>query len=113
MRTLAGPLMVLPSDPLTDENVMLWSTTKFQPMDNGGSGFGPTDQSATRTAMHNFPDEPSVAYLRRIGIKEVIVVKDRIAGNTDYPNAGTTQPVDDLGITRQDDGDTIVYTIGS
>ena len=36
-----GPLLVLPSDQLRDEHVMLWMTDRFQPIVNGGSGFTP------------------------------------------------------------------------
>ena len=60
MRTVDGPIMVLPSDDLQDENVMIWSTTKFQPMVNGGSGFDPTDQQETRAIARSFPDQASV-----------------------------------------------------
>ncbi len=106
-----GPLMVLPSDQLNDENVMIWSTTKFQPMVNGGSGFYPVGQTATREAVKSFPDQASVDYLRHLGVKTVLVVKSRAAG-TDYARAAALDvPVDDLGITREDAGDTLVYTL--
>lgn len=111
MSTVGAPLLVLPSDPLTDSNIMLWSTTKFQRMVNGNSGFYPTDQQQTRQAAKSFPDQPSVDYLRQLGIKYVLVVKDRAAGG-DYAKAASLDtPVDGLGITRVDQGDTILYTL--
>ncbi len=111
-RTVSGPMMVLPSDQLTDENVMIWSTTKFQKMVNGGSGFYPNDQQATRDAVKSFPDAASVQYLRQLGIRSVIVLKAQ-AQNSDYARAAATDvSIDGLGITRQDDGDTIIYTLG-
>jgi hypothetical protein len=111
-RTVSGPMIVLPSDQLTDENVMIWSTTKFQQMVNGGSGFYPNDQQATRQAVKSFPDAASVQYLRQLGIRSVIVLKSQ-AQNSDYARAAATDvSIDGLGITRQDDGDTIVYTLG-
>ena len=112
MRTVGAPLMVLPSDPLTDMNIMLWSTTKFQKMVNGNSGFYPTDQTHTRDVVKSFPDQTSVDYLRQLGIRYVLVVRDRAAGG-DYAKAATMEtPVDGLGITREDQGDTILYTLG-
>jgi hypothetical protein len=111
MRTATGPLMVLPSDQLTDENVMIWSTTKFQPMVNGGSGFYPVGQGATREAVKSFPDQASVDYLRKLGVQTVIVLKSKTAG-TDYARAASLDvPIDGLDITRKDDGDTLVYTL--
>ncbi len=112
MRTVGQPLMVLPSDPLTDMNIMFWSTTRFQSMVNGNSGFYPVHQTEIRNAVKSFPDQASVDYLRQLGIKFVLVVKDRAAGG-DYAKAASPDtPVDGLGITRQDQGDTILYTLG-
>ena len=111
MRTV-GPLLVLPSDQLQDENVMIWSTSKFQKMVNGGSGFQPNDQANTRQVVHSFPDEASVTYLRQLGVRTVIVLKAQAAGSADYArSADLSAPIAGLGIERQDDGDTIVYTL--
>jgi hypothetical protein len=112
MRTVEGPLLVLPSDQLQDENVMIWSTSKFQKMVNGGSGFQPNDQANTRQVVHSFPDEASVTYLRQLGVRTVVVLKAQAAGSADYArSADLSAPIDGLGIQRQDDGDTIVYTL--
>jgi hypothetical protein len=112
MRTVDGPLLVLPSDALTDENVMLWSTTKFQKIVNGGSGFYPTDQQEVRNVAKSFPDQASVQYLRGLGIRAVVVLKQQAAGSTDYSKAASPDvPLDGLGITRADMGDTFVYRL--
>jgi hypothetical protein len=110
-RTATGPMMVLPSDQLTDENVMLWATSKFQPIVNGGSGFYPADQAAAREAMKSFPDQSSVDYLRRIGVKTVIVLKAKAAGSPYAAAAAPDAPIDGLGLDRRDDGDTLIYTL--
>jgi hypothetical protein len=111
MRTVAGPMLVLPSDSLIDENVMLWSTSKFQRIVNGGSGFVPNDQSQVRTIAKSFPDQASVTYLRQIGVRAVVVLKAQ-AANSDYARAAALDtPIDGLGIDRRDDGDTLIYTI--
>ncbi|GAA5189152.1 hypothetical protein GCM10023322_41400 [Rugosimonospora acidiphila] len=112
MRTVQGPMLVLPSDALTDENVMFWSTTKFQKIVNGGSGFYPADQQNTRNIAKSFPDQPSVDYLRGLGIRAVVVLKAQALNSTDYAKAAAPDvPIDGLGITRQDMGDTIVYEL--
>jgi hypothetical protein len=114
MRTVEGPMMVLPSDQTTDEIVMLWSTTKFQKMVNGGSGFTPSDQSKLREAAKSFPNAASVQALRAAGVKTVVVLRDpppslvsnayTYAENPDAPIAG-------LGIDRTVDDQTIIYTL--
>jgi hypothetical protein len=112
MRTVDGPLMVLPSSDLQDENAMIWSTTKFQRMVNGGSGFDPNDQQNTRAITRSFPDAASVDYLRRLGIRTVIVLKAQAAGSADYARAADPNvSMDGLGISRVDDGDTYIYTL--
>jgi hypothetical protein len=111
-RTVEGPMLVLPSDSLIDENVMLWSTSKFQDMVNGGSGFLPNDQQQARQVAKSFPDQGSVDYLRQIGVRTVVVLKQQAAGSADYAKAAAPDvPIDGLGISRQDEGDTIVYTL--
>jgi len=107
MRTAEGPLMVLPSDQLTDMNVMLWSTDKFQPMVNGGSGFVPVRQEQIRQATHTFPDMASVNYLRELGVKAVIVLRGRVAG-TPWQGAPDA-PVEGLDITREEVDDAVVF----
>jgi hypothetical protein len=111
VRDAAGPMVVLPSDQLTDETVMLWSTTRFQQMINGGSGFSPVDQAAARDALLSFPDQASVDYLRRLGVRTVVVLKDKVE-NTEYAAAAAPAPGDeDLGLTWRDEGQTIVFTL--
>jgi hypothetical protein len=104
-------MIVLPSEPIFDMQVMLWTTTRFQPMVNGNSGFPPTDQAATRDAMKAFPDQSSVDRLHELGIKTVVVLKDRVAG-TEYAKAATPDPsVEALGLTWRDDGQAIIFTL--
>jgi len=111
VRDAVGPMIVLPTSQWDDENVMLWSTTRFQPIVNGGSGFYPPEQTAAREAMKSFPDASSVDFLHQLGVKTVVVVKDKVLG-TDYARAATPDPsVRDLGLTWRDDGQSIIYTL--
>jgi hypothetical protein len=109
LRSVAGPLLVLPSDQGTDQQVMLWSTTRFQATVNGGSGFTPQRLAEIRQATVTFPDEASVTYLRNLGVKTVVLLRDRVVGT---PWQTTIDlPVDALGIQREDAGNVVVYRI--
>jgi hypothetical protein len=115
MRTVDGPMLVLPSDQTTDEMVMLWSTTRYQSIVNGGSGFAPDVQARLRGAAVNFPDAESVATLRAAGVKSVIVLRNKPPTllPDDFGKAeDLAAPIDGLGITRTIDDETIIYTLG-
>jgi hypothetical protein len=109
MRVSNGPILVLPSDQKTDQHVMLWSTSRFQDIVNGGSGFTPRRLEEVRQVTANFPDSASIDYLRELGVRTVVVLKDRVAGT---PLQTTIDlPVDTLGISREDVGETVVYRL--
>ncbi|WP_262285030.1 hypothetical protein [Micromonospora sp. MA102] len=109
MRTVDGPMLVLPSSQNLDQPVMLWSTDRFQRMVNGGSGFTPNSQAQVRDATVSFPDFGSVDYLRKLGVKNVVVLRDRLGGT---PWEGMLdRPVDGLGVTREEVGDAVVYRL--
>jgi hypothetical protein len=59
----------------------------------------------------HFPDATSVAELRRIGVKHVVVLRDEVAG-TRYAGA-VNGPTDALGLTREEAGDLVIYTLAS
>ncbi|MGK5673838.1 hypothetical protein ACSNOB_13480 [Micromonospora sp. URMC 106] len=109
MRTVAGPLLVLPSSQNLDQPVMLWSTTRFQDIVNGGSGFTPRQLDEVRRVSLSFPDQTSVDYLRVLGVRNVLLMRDQIAGT---PWEVTVDaPVDGLGITREEMGQVVVYRL--
>jgi hypothetical protein len=107
MRTVPGPMLVLPTAELTDQTVQLWSTTKFQDMANGGGGFGAQAQSELRAKVAGFPDATSINYLDSIGVRRVLLLSDHIAG-TSWENAGDL-PVDNLDIRREDVPGAVVF----
>jgi hypothetical protein len=101
------PLLVLPSDGLLELNIMLWSTDGFPRIANGLAAWVPTTQGQIRASTVSFPDQASVAYLRSIGIRSVLVLPDRLIGT---PWEGVlSRPVDGLGITRQDSADAVLF----
>ncbi|GAB1688419.1 hypothetical protein KRM28CT15_02220 [Krasilnikovia sp. M28-CT-15] len=110
MRTVASSTLVLPTFTLSDQTVMLWSTSRFQPLANGGGAFAPAHQAELRRNAVTFPDQASIAYLRGLGVQTVLLVRSQAAG-TPWERAGDV-PVDPLGITREDlDEDTVLFHI--
>jgi hypothetical protein len=106
MRTITGPMLVLPTSALTDQTVMLWSTSRFQRVANGSGGFAPQRQSELRRSVASFPDAASVEYLRQRGVAMVLLLPDQVVG-TPWERAGDV-PVDTLGIRREDLADNSV-----
>jgi hypothetical protein len=110
MRTEAGPMLVLPTAPLGDQTVMLWSTSRFQPIANGGGGFAAAQQAELRQAVAGFPDAASVQYLRETGVTTVLLIRNQVGG-TPWERAGDV-PVDALGIRREDlDDNTVIFRL--
>jgi hypothetical protein len=102
-------MLVLPSDQLGDQLVMLWSTTRFPEIANGSSGLVPQRLAELRTSVAAFPDAGSVQYLRTLGVKTVVLLRDRVGG-TAWERAGDV-PVDALGIQREDVANTVVFRL--
>ncbi|MFE9689793.1 hypothetical protein [Micromonospora sp. NPDC005806] len=107
MRTVDGPMLVLPSSQNLDQPVMVWSTSRFPDMVNGGSGFTPETQAQVREVAVGFPDQASVDYLRQLGVKNVVVLRNQLGGT---PWEGMLErPSDGLGVTREEVGDAVVF----
>jgi hypothetical protein len=107
MSSAREPLLILPSEGLLELHFMLWTTDGFPRIANGLAGFEPTTQSQTRAATVSFPDQASIAYLRGIGIKDVLVLPQFAAG-TPW-EAAATRPVDGLGIEREEINGAILF----
>ena len=110
MAAAEGPMVVLPSDEGTDLNVMLWSTNGFPTITNGTASVVTPARQELRDLMTTFPSAGSVARLRELGIRSVVVVRERVV-NTPYVNA-LAAPIDGLGITREDVGQDVLYRLG-
>ncbi|OIJ85392.1 hypothetical protein [Streptomyces colonosanans] len=103
-----GPVLVLPSDMMTDPAVMLWSTNGFPRIVNGSSGFSPASQERIRTVSASFPSAESIDYLRTIGVRTVIVLRDRVPG-TRWQGAAYGS-VAEFGVDRRDVGTAVVFS---
>ncbi|WP_305788457.1 hypothetical protein [Symbioplanes lichenis] len=112
MRTVSGPMLVLPTAELSDQTIMLWSTSRFQQVANGSGGFAPARQVELRRAVAGFPDAASIDYLRKLGIGTVLLLRPQAVG-TPWERAGDL-PVDNFGITRQDlDENAVIFRLDS
>ncbi|MFI5936135.1 hypothetical protein [Actinoplanes sp. NPDC051494] len=110
MRTVQGPMLVLPTAALADQTVLLWSTTRFQDLANGAGGFAPLRQAELRRSVASFPDEASIRFLRSEGIGTVVLLRSEVPG-TSWARAGDL-PVDNLGITREDlDDESVLFRL--
>ncbi|MBP2473379.1 hypothetical protein JOF53_002251 [Crossiella equi] len=110
LSALRGPVLLLPSDQIADQRTMFFSTDGFPLLANGGSGFLPKVTDELRTRAKTFPDKPSIAHLRELGVRTV-VVSARPFGNDDFRRARDT-PLDDLGITSRIVDASLVFDLG-
>jgi hypothetical protein len=106
-----GPMLVLPSDQLSDEMIMLWTTDGFTSVVNGGSGFTPNRLAEVREIAVGFPrDEASIQLLRDLGVRSVVVVKSMVAG-TDYEGAANPDSLADPSIEVEDTPELVIYRL--
>jgi hypothetical protein len=110
LSTVAAPFLVLPTDQIGDMPVMLWSTDRFAPLVNGGSGVVPAEQDQLRVVAHSFPNAASVDALRAAGVRSVVVVR-ALAGQAVYDRFAAV-PLLSTGMTRVVNPDAIVFSLG-
>jgi hypothetical protein len=110
MAVAPEPMLILPSEGgIIELNMLLWTTNGFPRVANGLVGFVPTGQENLRNATAAFPDIYSVSYLRRLGIRSVVVLPGELGGTRwegilDRPFAG-------LGITREEIDGAYLYRL--
>ena len=109
MRTVPGPMLVLPTAELTDQTIQLWTTSKFQQVANGGGSFAAQRQNELRARVVTFPDAASIDYLISIGVTKVLLLREPAVG-TPWEGAGD-RPVDSLNIRREDVPDAVVFSL--
>ncbi|WP_203743669.1 hypothetical protein [Actinoplanes cyaneus] len=109
LRSVGGPMLVLPTDALRDQTVQLWTTSGYQQVANGGGNVAVAQQTEMRRQVQSFPDLASIAYLRSIGVGTVVLIRSEVAG-TPWEQAGDV-PVDALTIRREDLADAVVFRL--
>jgi hypothetical protein len=103
-----APQLWLPAESADDNrHYLLWSTDGFPDLVNGRSSVQPKYTAGLIRAMDRFPDRGSVALLRRIGVRSVILDLGRVA---DTPQRhAASRSIAGLGIDRERSGDVIIY----
>lgn len=105
---VAGPVLVLPSDEISDLTIMWWSTDRFPDVVNGGSAFVPRSLGEVRAVAKRFPDPASVGYLRGLGVASVVVVRDRLPGS---PYSGVLDRPPPPGVEMTAYDDVVVFSL--
>jgi hypothetical protein len=108
---LPAPQLHLPTDDVFDQRYSWWSVDGFPKMANGGGSFDPTSLLLMRQTVTSFPDAASVAFLRRIGIRTVVLHPD-LAFGTAWQDAAS-RPTAGLPLTREERGGLVVYHLSS
>ena len=110
MATVPGPQFHLPTGGISDAWYMAWSADGgFPEVGNGISGAVPATLAQLREDLKSFPSEPSVAALRKLGFRTVIVHPE-LLGGTSYSDT-LDRSIDGLGITREDRTGFVVYNL--
>jgi hypothetical protein len=106
---LQDPLLELPASADDNRRYLLWSTDGFPRMVNGRSSITPQRTERILTAVTTFPDRASVAALRRLEVRTVVLHADRLRG-TPW-ELWRQRPVARLGIGRQVRGRLVIYDL--
>jgi hypothetical protein len=107
--TLPDPQLHLPMSRVGNRRYVLWSTDGFPRMVNGRASFGPAQTSRIAYSVRHFPDRASVDYLRRLGVRTV-VLHPAFARGTSWDGA-ERRPVAGLGLSRERRGGVVVYSL--
>jgi hypothetical protein len=106
----AGPQLHLPSDDFRDGLYSYWSIGGFPKIVNGYGAFDPSILSQTRQVAATFPDRYSVAYLRDLGVRTVILHPDLAVG-TPWQDAAARSTTG-LPVIREDKDGVVLYHLG-
>ncbi len=107
--TVAEARVHLPTDFFHDTAYMFFSTEDFTPISNGSTSFVPPRLERLRQDLVAFPDAASVASLRELGLRAVVLHLDRAPGTPWQDTAN--RPIDGLPLTREILGDVVVYRL--
>ncbi|GAA2654967.1 hypothetical protein [Paractinoplanes durhamensis] len=108
MAAATAPFIVLPTDDAFDSTAMLWSTVRFPTMVNGTASYESPERRAIREVMHSFPSEASLDRLRQLGVRSVVVLRDRVVGT---PFEAALEARTGPGITRREIGGDVLLSL--
>jgi hypothetical protein len=108
-RGLAAPQLHLPMSREGNRRYALWSTAGFPRIVNGRASFQPALTTAIALDVAAFPDSRSVARLRGLGVRTV-VLHPNLAAGTSWAGA-ERKPIAGLGLTRERRADVVVFRV--
>ena len=90
-----SPRLHLPMYEYESRRFLVWSTNGFPEIVNGRGSFKPTEFEELEQLMASFPDPRVLAYLRRLGVKTVVLHPDLVDGTVwedwrSWPLRGTS-----------------------
>jgi hypothetical protein len=108
--SLPAPQLHLPAlRPEDNRRYLLWSTDGFPKMINGRSSIDPVFTFSVFRRMKPFPDRATVRYLRKIGVRTVVLHTGRVS-HTPWAHAAE-KPVRGLPLTRTRRGYDVIYEL--
>jgi hypothetical protein len=106
---IAAPQLHLPITIAANRRYVYWSTDGFPKIVNGRASIDPTEFTKLTAEVSAFPDARSVAALKTLGVRSVVLHPYLLTG-TRWAGAAN-KPIDGLGISRRVDGDLVVYDL--
>jgi hypothetical protein len=91
--------------------VVLWSTDGFARVTTGIGAYEPRGYSKLKRDMQGFPDRTSIARLRALGIRVVVLHPDLAVG-TPWEHTAE-RSVTGLGVIKKAGGGVVVYRLAS
>jgi hypothetical protein len=104
-----APLLQLPFRAQDNREYLLWSTAGLAPMVNGRSSLQPQRITALLAQLDGFPDARSARALRRLGVRSVVLHRDRLRGTPWAP--WRARRVDGLRLERRVTRALVVYRV--
>ncbi|MGH3066856.1 MAG: hypothetical protein ACRDOF_11225, partial [Gaiellaceae bacterium] len=109
VRGAEAPQLHLPAGFHDDLVYSYWSTAGYPETVNGAGGFDPDAYDRLRRDIKDFPDARSVAALRELGVRSVLVHPER-AGETPWAGAAT-KPIAGLALMRERVGGVVLFRL--
>lgn len=106
---IAAPQLHLPITIAANRRYVYWSTNGFPKIVNGRASIDPTSFTKLTAEVSGFPDKRSVAALKTLGVRSVVLHPYLLVGTRWSKSA--SKPIDDLGISRRVQDDLVVYDL--
>lgn len=106
---IAAPQLHLPITIAANRRYVYWSTNGFPKIVNGRASIDPTSFTKLTTEVSGFPDKRSVAALKALGVRSVVLHPYLLVGTRWWDSA--SKPIDGLGISRRVQDDLVIYDL--